>query len=150
VVDVPRVAALLQVIRDEVAALRRSAMRDDGDLLGDDDAVPAVRYRFVVAIEAATDFTDHLIASEGLRPPTSFADSFGSLNEAGLLDIDLAVALQDAARFRNLLVHRYAEVDDTRVLEILRTRLEDFDRFVAAISARLLEQSSGRSGSENG
>jgi uncharacterized protein YutE (UPF0331/DUF86 family) len=42
--------------------------------------------------------------------------------------------LQAMARFRNLLVHGYAQVDDQRVIEILRTRLDDFDRFRAAIA----------------
>ena len=35
------------------------------------------------------------------------------------------------ARFRNLLVHGYAVVDDNRVIEILQTRLEDLDAFLA-------------------
>jgi uncharacterized protein YutE (UPF0331/DUF86 family) len=33
------------------------------------------------------------------------------------------------ARFRNLLIHGYLRVDDRRVVEILRTRLDDLDAF---------------------
>jgi uncharacterized protein YutE (UPF0331/DUF86 family) len=33
------------------------------------------------------------------------------------------------ARFRNLLVHRYGEVDDNRVLEIAKNNLEDVISF---------------------
>jgi len=134
-VDIPRLGALLQRIRDEVAALRRLGARDD--LQDDDTALPAAKYRLVVAIEAMTDVAEHVIASEGLRPATSFADSFRSLAEAEWLDDELATTLAEAARFRNLLVHQYADVDDDRVVEILRTRMNDLDRFVTAVAERL-------------
>jgi uncharacterized protein YutE (UPF0331/DUF86 family) len=136
-VDAPRVASLLQRIRDEAARLRGTAARDDTDLFEDPDLLPAAKYRLVVVIEAATDVADHIIASEGLRPSTSFADSFRSLREAGWLDPELADALADAARFRNVLVHQYADVDDHRVVEIMRTRVDDLDRFVDTIAQRL-------------
>ena len=136
-VDVPRVAALLQRIRDELAELRRTGARDDAELHGSADALPAAKYRLVVVIEAAIDVADHLIASEGWRPSSSFADSFRSLHEAGMLDAELSASMEQAAGFKNLLVHQYADVDDARVVEILRTRLDDLDRFVAVVAAKL-------------
>jgi uncharacterized protein YutE (UPF0331/DUF86 family) len=134
-VDVPRLGALLQRIRDEVAALRHLARREG--IRDDDVALPAAKYRLVVAIEAMIDVAEHVIASEGLRPATSFADSFRSLAEGGWIDTELAGLLADAARFRNVLVHQYTDVDDDRVVEILRTRLDDLDRFVTTMAGRL-------------
>lgn len=136
-VDVARVTALLQRIRDEVAALRRIGDRPDEELLGDPDAIPAANYRLIVAIEAATDVSEHVIAAEGLRPSISFADSFQSLCEGGWVDDDLARSLGDAALFRNVLVHQYARVDERRVIEIVRSRLDDLDRFVEVMAGRL-------------
>lgn len=136
-VDHARVVALLHRIEQEVARLERSSARDDDDLRADDDALPAMKYRLIVAIEAATDIADHVIASEGLRPATSFADSFRSLVEGGWLDDQLGRHLEDAARFRNVLVHQYARVDDTRVIEIARTRLDELRDFVGSIARRL-------------
>lgn len=43
------------------------------------------------------------------------------------------------ARFRNLLVHGYLEVDDSKVIEILSTRLIDFEAFKAAIAAKVAQ-----------
>ncbi len=76
----------------------------------------------------------HAIASEGLQAPRTFADTFASLGEARLLEQALASRLQDAARFRNLLVHGYAEIDDARVREILRTRLDDLEQLRVALA----------------
>jgi len=43
-------------------------------------------------------------------------------------------------RFRNLLVHVYAKVDDSRVYEFLLEDLEDFDLFAREI-AKLADSS---------
>ncbi|MGH8885671.1 MAG: HepT-like ribonuclease domain-containing protein [Egibacteraceae bacterium] len=53
----------------------------------------------------------------------------------GLIDAEVAATAADIARFRNLLVHGYAEVDDERVVTILITKLDDLDRLRAALAA---------------
>jgi uncharacterized protein YutE (UPF0331/DUF86 family) len=50
------------------------------------------------------------------------------------LDSGAAADLRDTARFRNLLVHGYAKVDDTRVVEILRDRVDDLAAFRIALA----------------
>ena len=42
--------------------------------------------------------------------------------------------LRDTARFRNLLVHNYTKVDDTRVVEILGERVDDLALFRTALA----------------
>ena len=76
----------------------------------------------------------HVVASEGLRAPLDYADVFSVLAEAALLDPGVAADLRDTARFRNLLVHGYARVDDTRVVEILRDRVDDLAAFRIALA----------------
>jgi uncharacterized protein YutE (UPF0331/DUF86 family) len=152
VVDELRVRAMLDRLGIEIDALRRLAGRSDAELLGDDDVMAAVKYRFIVAIEVCIDVGRHVVASEGLRAPLDYADVFAVLAEAALLDRETAEELRDAARFRNLLVHGYAPcpteepppggvgssdmlgVDDGRVVEILRDRTDDLARFRTALA----------------
>jgi len=135
VVDPVRLSRLLRRIGEEVAALRRLAERDERQQL-DDDGLAAVKYRFIVAIEATIDAGQHVISSEGLPVPESFAEVFDVLADSDHLPRPLAEQLRGMAGFRNLLVHGYARVDDVRVRTILRTRLDDFDAFRTALSAR--------------
>jgi uncharacterized protein YutE (UPF0331/DUF86 family) len=136
----------------EIDALRRLARRDADELLRDDDLLAAVKYRFIVAIEVCIDVGRHVVASEGLRAPLDYADAFAVLADAGLLDPAIAAELRDTARFRNLLVHGYAVsateepppvgggssdihgADDTRVVEILRNRVDDLAAFRTALA----------------
>jgi hypothetical protein len=51
--------------------------------------------------------------------PATFAAVFEELGRSGYLSEELAASLVSLARFRNLLEHGYADVDDDRVVEIL-------------------------------
>ncbi|MBA2323483.1 MAG: DUF86 domain-containing protein [Pseudonocardiales bacterium] len=129
---------MLDRLGAEITALRRLAARSTEELLGDDDLLAAVKYRFVIAIEVCIDAGRHIVASEGLRAPLDYADVFTVLAEASLLAADVTADMRDTARFRNLLVHGYAQVDDDRVVEILRTRLDDLERFRVALAEAAL------------
>lgn len=133
-VDELRVRMMLDRLGAEIDALHRLATRDPTELLGDDDLLAAVKYRFIVAIEVCIDLGRHIIASEGLRAPVDYADVFSVLAEAALVDPGSAADLRDTARFRNLLVHGYARTDDTRVVEILRSRVDDLAAFRTALA----------------
>lgn len=119
-VDARRVRQLLDRIAEEERHLRRLASLTRDELLRDHDRMHAAKYGFVVSIEAAIDIGRHAIASEQLRAPDSFAEVFTILGEAGLLSPDAAASMADAARFRNVLVHHYIEVDDELVIDILK------------------------------
>ena len=137
-VDPGRLRSLLDRLGEELEHLRRLAAMAPEELLADPDRLAGVKYRFVVAIEICIDAAQHVIASEGFRAPFDFADAFAVLGEAGVLPSQQVPALQEMARFRNLLVHGYQRVDDRRVLGILGSRLEDLDAFRAHIARSAL------------
>lgn len=124
-----RLRTLLEVIEEQTRLLRGLATRPPEDLLADPYGLAAAKYMFVVAIEAAIDSSRHVATSAGLRGAQDFADSFVVLGESGHLEAELVERLKGMAGFRNLLVHGYAVVDDSRVVEILHARLGDLDEF---------------------
>ena len=85
-----------------------------------------------MTIELCVDIANHIIADRGLRVPATYAEAFDVLGEAGLLDAARRDAMIRMSKFRNVIVHDYARVDPTIVVQILREHLEDFTRFKAA------------------
>ena len=65
-------------------------------------------------------------------------EMFTILAEEGLIDADLSSNLADMASFGNLLVHRYGEVDNERVLEIIKSDLGDIREFERSIERFLM------------
>lgn len=78
-----------------------------------------------MAIETCLDVGDHLIADRRLRAPSTQAETFEILRDAGLLPASLAESLVRMARFRNLLVHEYATLEPAKVVAILHDSLDD-------------------------
>ena len=138
-VDPARVRTLLDRLAEELTHLQRLAASPETKTATNPDILAAIKYRFVVAIETCIDIGQHVISSEGLRSPADLADVFVVLGETDFLTPDLVQPLQQMARFRNLLVHGYLRVDDSRVLEILNTDLEDFVSFKREIAKAALE-----------
>jgi uncharacterized protein YutE (UPF0331/DUF86 family) len=136
VVDERRVRLLLQRIQGDLEFLRARAGIDRRVILGDADKLAAVKYYLLITIEGCLGVAQHLCASEGWGPPADNSDAMRLLARHGVLDAELASALATAIRFRNLLVHEYAEIDDQRVVSYL-DRLADLEGFVASVSARM-------------
>ncbi len=132
-VDKPRLDSMLTNLKGYVEVLRRLATLPSAEFLADPDKIGSAKYHFVVAIECCIDIANHIIASEKLRIPSNTGDAFVVLVERGILSRDSEGALTAMARFRNRLVHLYWQVDDHLVVDYLRDRLGDFDRFAAAI-----------------
>lgn len=89
------------------------------------------------AIEACLDIGRHLIARERFRFADDSQQVFTILGEQRVVPSALVERLKDMARFRNLLVHEYAKIENETVYGILKKRLGDFDEFAAAIVAYL-------------
>jgi uncharacterized protein YutE (UPF0331/DUF86 family) len=82
-----------------------------------------------MAIEVCLDVANHVLADRGRRAPSTYAETFEILMEAGLISADLARVMIDMTGFRNVIVHEYARIDAGAVVRILREHLEDFRRF---------------------
>jgi uncharacterized protein YutE (UPF0331/DUF86 family) len=82
-----------------------------------------------MAIEVCLDVANHVLADRGRRAPSTYAETFEILMEAGLISADLARVMIDMTGFRNVIVHEYARIDADAVVRILREHLEDFRRF---------------------
>ena len=99
---------------------------------------------FQVAIQAALDIGSILLAEVSPTAPASYTDVFLQLAEVGVLPPGFAQKIAGMAKFRNVLVHLYLEVDLHKVYYYLQHDLEDFERYMHYVSEYLagLEKSS--------
>lgn len=126
----------LQYLRNEVQYLKRegAAVPSFESYVNDVRLRRAVERSLQVAVEACLDIARRIIAIEGFRYPENNQDTFRVLVEEKIVPARLLDTLQEMARFRNLIVHDYARIDDARVYGILKQRLGDFDAYARAIA----------------
>jgi len=143
VVDAVKARQLVALYQRYRGYLAQLARRSDDDLRRDFAVMGGLYHYLLLSIETVLDLGSHVISSEGFAPPANYADIFRVLRDERVIPPDLAERLMAMARFRNVLVHLYAELDEARVLEILRGRLVDLDAFVSALRERFAEQLRG-------
>ena len=135
-VDAERLHRLLRRVADDLAVLRDYAAVDAEDLAADPVRLGHVKYLFVTMIEGCLDAAHHVTAAQGYGPADTNAAAMLLLARHDVLPPEVGTAMARAVRFRNVLVHNYAVVDDRQVVAYLQ-QLDDIDSFVAAMSALL-------------
>jgi uncharacterized protein YutE (UPF0331/DUF86 family) len=132
----------LKFLRNEVDYLKseRDNLCSLQEYVGDIRLKKAVERSMHIAVEACLDSARRLIALEGFRYPQDNQDVFCVLAEEKVVSANLLPTLLEMARFRNLIVHNYARIDDARVYAILKRRLGDFDAFAEAVRIYLEKQ----------
>ncbi|MHA1239033.1 MAG: type VII toxin-antitoxin system HepT family RNase toxin [Candidatus Odinarchaeia archaeon] len=93
----------------------------------------AIERNFHLALECMLDIGELIISAEGFRKPESYREVIEILGEEGVISREFAEKLAPAAGFRNILVHKYSEVDLDLLHEYLSEKLGDFDVFTEFI-----------------
>jgi uncharacterized protein YutE (UPF0331/DUF86 family) len=123
-----------QVLHHLTRLRRHSALSAEA-LLADEDFYNALVMDLQQAIQACIDLAAHACADAALGVPSSPAEAFSLLARAGLIDVQLAVRLAGAAGLRNLIVHRYTDLDAQRIVDVVRNNLGDLEALVKALHA---------------
>jgi uncharacterized protein YutE (UPF0331/DUF86 family) len=124
-------------IGENLVKIRRYAALSDAEFFADERNLYTVLHLLLVTIEATSRICAHLLARMAKKTPASFAECMEGMRELGIVDAALATRLVQMARFRNLLVHQYWQVDPTRVLAYARENLGDFEAYLAAVDQYL-------------
>jgi uncharacterized protein YutE (UPF0331/DUF86 family) len=129
-VNLDRVRDLAGHLRDAVRRLGELGRLPRQAFVDDWRTTASARYLLIVATEAALDICNHLAARRGGRSPQDYPDCMRVLAEIGAIDAGLRDRLVKMARFRNLLVHLYATVDDGEVHRVIREDLGDLEEYL--------------------
>jgi uncharacterized protein YutE (UPF0331/DUF86 family) len=120
--------------------LRRVAERlpaNADDLHPGSDASDAVVLHLWQATQIAIDLATAACVKFELGTPSSYADAFARLREAGVIELELARRLAKAAGFRNFVAHAYGRLDMRRVHDAALHGPGDLRALLAALRDRL-------------
>jgi len=101
----------------------------------------AVLYVLQTSIQALIDMTYRLLSEMGVKPPSSYGEAVSRVSKLEILSEGNAERLRRMIGFRNVLVHRYLELDKQLLLEILGERRY---REMLAVAYELLRNAASR------
>ena len=108
--------------------------KSDKDILSDRPLYYGLQHLLQISIEIIIDIGSHILAEEFSINPKTYADVIVALGEKNILDQKFAVEQAEMAKFRNMLVHYYDNLDDKKVLEYSRSSSEIFRLFGKAFA----------------
>jgi len=133
-----------EILAERTMAIQRHLARvaerlppDPADLHPVTDASDAVVLHLWQAAQIVIDLAVSACLHWNLGAPTSYADAFRRLADAGRLDPRLATRLAGAAGFRNVVAHAYERLDMARVHRAARAGPADLRAFLAALRDQL-------------
>ena len=127
----------LESLRRCLVRIREKCPDTPEQLAGDPDLQDILAINLTRAVQLSVDIGTHVLAATSLAAPETMGQAFDLLATSGHLSPDLAGRMKKAVGFRNIAVHSYENIDWAIVYAIAKHNIEDFDRFAAAIAARL-------------
>jgi len=137
--NIDRIRQIMGEINSALYKLQGYAKLPEKRFLGDFDKLDSAKYNLVITIEGAIDICNHIVARMGGRAPCDYADCFKILGELGIFPQRFVERLQKMAKFRNLLVHLYWQVDNQKVYNFVKEDILDVRHYLEGIG-KLIEK----------
>ena len=126
-------------IQAEISELRKLAVLSHDDFLNQ-KGFELGQYHLHRALEGVFNISAHILSRLPGAQATKYAEIAQKLGEFGIIDKNFAATkLTEMAKYRNRLVHFYAEVTPEEIYKLLQNDLGDFDVFLRAVK-NVLEQ----------
>lgn len=136
-IDRDILAERTQAIERHLDRVRQRLPSTPAELTPSTDASDAVVLHLWQATQIVIDLAVAACLHFKLGTPSTYADAFRKLGDAGLVDSSLATRLVRAAGFRNVVAHAYETLDMARVFRAAQEGPADLIAFLAALNARI-------------
>ncbi len=125
--------AMVDLIEENLALIEEIKMQGFESFSNNFRDIQAAKHSLQESIEACLDIGSHIIAEKGFRRAEDYKDIYNVLEEERIITPVLSSKLQEMAKFRNLLVHRYGKIDTKRIFIIMSEDINDIKQFVNTI-----------------
>jgi len=138
-VDSERVSRLLEEVRESLRVVESIVSLNLSEFIGDVRNRYTLRLGVVEIVEAATSIGLHILRERLGEEAEGYVQVFRKLTEHEVLSKDVGEGMIKLVRLRNLIVHRYWEVDDARVyrevkeegIRLVRRFVEEVERYAS-------------------
>ena len=112
----------------------------DDELLNERHLLKSLKYSLIEIAEAMANTLQHMLAKLKGQAAESYLEVVEKARRAELMDSELLGRLLFFFKFRNLLIHRYWEIDDARLIKETRSGYKDFEAFIENVESILEEE----------
>ncbi|MBM4306907.1 MAG: DUF86 domain-containing protein [Deltaproteobacteria bacterium] len=119
----------IDVIMDNLEKLDVLKAKTFQEFVSDFRNIDSTLHRFQTSIQALLDIGSYMIASLGLRTPSTNAEIIEILSDVGHIPKEKRETYIKISQFRNRIVHLYNHIDTETLYDILVNETEDIIHF---------------------
>ena len=125
---------LIKEIEEAISEIERCVSIDEDDFIRDRTLRFSLRYSVIQAVESAADLGIVILEKIFKTTASSYRDVFRKLVLKGIIPLDVGKDLEKMASLRNMIVHRYWEIDDTLIYRGAKEGgIESIKRYIEVI-----------------
>lgn len=132
-IDIEKIKQRITEIKENIEKIKKYSSLPEKEFWEDERNILSIKHLLLESIEACGNICVHISAKKLFKAPSSFTECFENLYKSKVIDEDLSTKLIKMARFRNILVHRYWQIDDQKILDYAKNSHGDFNHFLKAI-----------------
>jgi len=100
--------------------------KETGEIVHDTVTLHAVERLFQLIVDDAVSMNNHIITKGGFVPSDDYQGTFSVLAQNNVLPADFALKIAPSVGLRNQVVHKYGEVNLTRLIDEIKTDIGDY------------------------
>jgi len=127
--DEERILVKIDEMESYLEEIKEFIPKDFGEYTDSRESRRVCERLLQISIECVIDICSLLVKGLKLGAPSDEDDLFQKLKKKKAISGRMLDVLKGMKGFRNILVHRYAEVDDELVFKFLKRNLKDFQAF---------------------
>ncbi len=139
VIDRRKVESRIYYIKQNLEKLYKLGGLAQQEFLSDYRNYDTAKYNLQVIIEALIDIGNHIISRKKMPIPDSNADTFRILSQNGIIPVEKLSRYEAMAKFRNMVVHLYQDINEEEIFHIIKNDLSDIEYFIEIIARKYLD-----------
>ncbi len=133
-INTEKIKTLQKDLLDTVSELKSFITPEEKVFLRERKNIYSLRYLLIEAVEAMASICNHILTRVTGQVPRGYPDCFEKLSGAKIITKKLAESLKKLASLRNILIHKYWEIDDRKVFKSAKDNLGDFEEYLKQIN----------------
>ena len=141
-----RIEQKMREIADSLLVIEEGIPKSEEEFLSAGLVKDGIYKRLEFCIQNIIDIFSMMYSSRRLGVPATVDDVFQGMLKKEVLSKKVVLLAEEMKGMRNVLVHKYGEIDDAQVYGFLTERLEDFEVILNAIEMYLTKEKKKISG----
>lgn len=124
-----RMAQMSQFLSELEPLLKKTT----SEIVHDTVVLHAIERLFQLIVDGAVSINNHIIAKNGFVPAEDYQGTFTTLAQNDVLPTDFSLKIAPSVGLRNQVVHKYGDVNLTRLIEEIKADIGDYPEYLKKI-----------------